>query len=590
MVKKSAQYYLDTILSLKQKQKMSLGQEIEKHAIDQPDHPALVYGDRIITYDQLNRMANRYANFFIQQGFQKGDVVALLMENRPEYLATIIGLSKVGIIGSLINISVRGEVLADGINMSYARAVIVGYELLDLFETIADVIRLMSPARILVERGDEKRTLPDQFDDLNESLNNSSDSNPETTAHITTEDVLVYLSSTGNTGWRKATPITQARFLKMGNQYVMLTHFDNDTVQYMCLPLYFNGAFNVCFSSMVISGSTMVIKRDFSVHAFWDDIHKYNANYFVSVGEMARYIYSLPEKPDDAKNPLDNMICNGIWGNLIGPFRQRFGIKHLIEHYGNTEGVGTYINHEEVIGMCGNLSLLGIRQGQVVRCDPVTDEILHDESGWAIKCSPGEVGLLLGETNELNIYMGYINDPEASESRLLRSVFQEGDVYFNSGDLVHVHENEDISFVDRLGDTYRWKSQTVSSSQVADVISRFFGGIEDCTVYGVRVPGVEGRCGMAAIKLVEDEKLDWKKLIAHINKRMPPHARPLFVRIYEELDTSGDLKELKKRLQEEGFDPSKVSNPLYFLDPEKDQYVPLTPEILQAIEEHKVRL
>jgi len=590
MAKKSADYYLDTILSLKQVQTMSLGAEIEKHAIDQPDHPALIYGEKIITYDQLNRMANRYASFFIQQGFQKGDVVALLMENRPEYLAAVIGMSKLGIISSLINRSVRGEVLADGINMSYARAVIVGYELLDLFETIADLIRLMSPARILVEAGEEKHTLPDGFDDLNESLNSLSDSNPETTAQITTEDVLVYLSSTGNTGWRKATPITQARFLKMGNQYVMLTHFDNDTVQYMCLPFYFNSAFNVCFSSMVISGSAMVIKRDFSVHAFWDDIRKYQANYFVSVGEMARYIYSMPEKPDDADNSLENMICNGIWGNLIAPFRQRFGIKHLIEHYGNTEGVGTYINHKEVIKMCGNLSLLGMRQGQVIRCDPVSDEIVHDESGWAIKCSPGEVGLLIGEINEINKYMGYINDPEASESRLLRNVFREGDVYFNSGDLVHVHENEDISFVDRMGDTYRWKSQTVSSSQVADVISKFFGGIEDCTVYGVRVPGTEGRCGMAAIKLVEDEKLDWKKLIAHINKRMPPHARPLFVRIIEELDTSDDLKLLKKHLQEESFDIVKVKDPLYFLDPQQDQYVPLTSEIFQALQEQKLRL
>jgi citronellyl-CoA synthetase len=358
----------------------------------------------------------------------------------------------------------------------------------------------------------------------------------------------------------------------------------------MCLPLFYNSAFNVCFSSMIISGSTMVLKREFSVHIFWDDIRKYKVNYFISVGEMARYIFSQPARPDDAENPLENMICNGMWGKLIEPFRKRFGLKHIFEHYGSTEGVGTYINHEEVLNMCGSLVLAGLRQGEVVKCDHNTNEMIYDENGRAIKCAPGEDGILIGEINELNVFMGYLNEPEASAARLLKNVFRKGDQYFDSGDLVKLYEDEYISFVDRLGDTYRWKGRTVSANQVADVINKFFGAIEDCTVYGVRVPGIEGRCGMAAVKLMEDEQLDWKKLIAHINNRMPPHARPIFIRIYQELDTSINFKQLNKHLQEDGFDPGRISDPLYFLDPLQDQYVPLTPAIYQSLLDEKIRL
>jgi acyl-CoA synthetase (AMP-forming)/AMP-acid ligase II len=582
--------HLETILSLKQVQKMSLGAILEKYVDKQPDHPAIIDSDRIITYGQLNVLANRYANFFSEQGFKKGDVVALMMENRPEYLMAIIGLSKLGVITSLINIGVRGEVLADSINMCEARAVIIGHEMLDLFSTISEQIRLKAPARLFIETEDKDLVLPNDVENLNILLKNVIDSNPDTTGNITTDDILVYLYSAGNSGWRKASPVTQKRWLKKGYEYVALTNFNQDTVQYMCLKLFYNAGFNICFSSMIISGSTMVLKREFSVQSFWDDIHKYNANYFISVGEMARYIYSLPERPEDAENPLENMICNGIWGNLIEPFRHRFGVKHIFEHYGTTEGVGSYINHEEILNMCGNLTLAGLRQGEVIRCDTITDEIIYDENGRAIKCSPGDAGLLIGEINELNMFSGYINDPEASEARLLRNVFKDGDLYFNSGDLMQLHENDYISFLDRLGDTYRWKSRTVSASQVADVINKFFGAIEDCVVYGVRVPGIEGRAGMAAVKLMEEEHLDWNKLIAHINKRMPPHARPIFIRIYNDLDTSNNIKQLKKHLQEEGFDPGKISDPLHFLDPEKDQYVPLTPEIHRLILDNKFRI
>ncbi|MDD4801335.1 MAG: AMP-binding protein [Syntrophomonas sp.] len=590
MIEKGKEHYVEKILSLKQVQNISLGSELEKLAVQQPEHPAIINNERTITYKQFNALANRYANFFREQGFKKGDVVALMMENRPEFLITVTGLSKLGVITSLINIAVRGEVLADSINKCEARAVIIGHEMLDLFKTIEERIRLRAPARLFIEAPNRDFVIPDGFENLNIQLQNISDANPDTTGQITTDDILVYIFSAGNTGWRKASPVTQRRWLKKGFEYVAVANLNHNTVQYMCLHLYYNMAFNICFSSMILSGSTMVLKRDFSLQSFWDDIHKYNANYFISVSEMARYILSLPEKSEDAHNPIENMICNGIWGNLIETFRKRYQIKHIFENYGTTEGIGTFINYEEILDMCGNLTLLGIRQGELVRCDPISDEIIYDAEGRAVKCSPGEAGLLIGEINELNRYSGYLHEPEASESRLLRNVFQDGDLYFNSGDLLKLHENDYISFIDRLGDTYRWKGETVSASQVADVILKFFGPIDECFVYGVRIPGNEGRCGMAAIKLLEDQKLDLKKLLAHIDRRMPRHARPIFIRIYDKLDTSENQQLLKKQLQQESFDLNLISDPMYFLDPGKNQYVPLTTEIYNMLLNKQFRL
>jgi acyl-CoA synthetase (AMP-forming)/AMP-acid ligase II len=227
--------------------------------------------------------------------------------------------------------------------------------------------------------------------------------------------------------------------------------------------------------------------------------------------------------------------------------------------------------------------LLGERQGEVVQYDYQNKMIKRDENGWAVKCTPGEEGVLICAINLLNRFYTYVNDLESSEKVLLEDVFQAGDQYFFSGDLMLLHEFDYISYVDRLGDTYRWKGRTVSANQVADVIKKFYGGIEDAVVYAVKIPGQEGRCGMAAIKLLEDETLDLGGFIKHIDRRMPEHARPLFLRLVKELKGEQDAEEGKEILRQEGFDPDIVKDPLYFLHPEIDRYVPLHAELYQKI-------
>lgn len=588
MMSKKVHDPMQAIVSLKEPQWMSLGSELERQASEQPEQIALIFEDRTISFGDLNSLANRYAHFFAGQGFKKGDVVALLMENRPEFLIAATGLSKLGVIVSLINNGVREEVLAHALNICDAKALILGEELLDAYLAVQKQVRFKSPAVVYLESKEPAIPLPKGITRLNPLLNGCPQYNPTTTAAVNSEDTIVYIYTSGTTGFPKATAVTQKRWLILGNLFTLFGQMDSSFVQYMVLPLYHNSGFDIGYSSLIVSGSTMVVRRKFSARAFWDDVRKYQVNFFIYVGELCRYIYNQPPRPDDADNTLRYIVGNGMRGDLMEPFRKRFGIERLVEIYGATEGVGSFINIEEIPGMCGNLVMAGMRQGEVIRYDFDNEEIVQDENGFAVKCEPGETGLLICEINDLNRFAGYVNNPEATEEKIMRNVLRQGDEYFNSGDLVNLHEREYFSFADRLGDTFRWKSENVSTTQVSDVIIKY-GQMEDANVYGVKVPDMEGRCGMVAIKLLEGEEINWDNFTAYVNDKLPVFARPYFVRLRDRIDATNSFKQMKQQLQKEGFDPNIISDPLYFLDPRANKYVALTPQVYEDIVKHQVR-
>ncbi|HWQ74311.1 MAG TPA: long-chain-acyl-CoA synthetase [Syntrophomonas sp.] len=578
---------IQVLASLGQTQMISLGSELEYQAATRPDHPILIFEERVITYREFNALANRYANHFAALGLQKGDVVALLMENRPEFLIAASGLSKLGVIVSLVNNGVRKEVLAHALNICDAKMLIIGYELLDAFMEIKDKVHLQDPGFIFAETEGNQLELPAGITDL-KVLAGASDANPPSTGQVSTDDVIVYIYTSGTTGFPKACAVTQKRWIALGNQYTLFGELTPEKAQYMVLPLYHNSGFDIGFSSTVVSGGTMVLRRKFSASKFWEDVRKYNVNLFIYVGELCRYIYNQPERADDADNPLYMISGNGMRGDLMEPFRKRFDIKIIKEVYGATEGVGSFLNLNEIPGMCGSLDMLGRRQGEIIKYDLDKDEIVRDNNGYAIKCEIGETGLLICEINAMNVFAGYVNNPQATEEKIMHNVLREGDCYFDSGDLVCLAEDDYFSFVDRLGDTFRWKSENVSTNQVSNVVNKF-GQMEDVNVYGVQIPGLEGRCGMAAIKLMDGEVIDWSKLGAFVCEKLPSYARPYFIRLRDTIDATNSFKQLKKQLQTEGFDPAAIKDPLYFLDPEKNIYVELTPQLYEDIVNHKLK-
>jgi len=573
---------VEFIRSLKNKQYRSLGTELERQARERGGKTAIIFEERSLTFSELNSQANRYANYFTHLGFRHGDVVALYMQNRPEYLIAASGLSKLGVIVSLINNGLKGPALAHALNICDARAVIAGGEYLEELLAVRDDIILRSPAMLFVEGEGHRLELPPGIYDIEVLLEGVSEDNPSTTGDVSTEDVIVYIYTSGTTGLPKACAVTHKRWLLLANLGIQIGHIEQDGVHYVALPLYHNSGFNVGYSALVFYGNTMLLRRSFSATAFWDDVRKYNVGTFIYVGEMCRYIYNQPPKPDDADNPLRCISGTGIRGDLILPFMERFGVEFVTDTYGTTEGVGLMVNLEGIPGICGNLTVNGLRQGEIIRWEFEKESIVRDEQNHAVKCLPGEIGLLVCEINARNPFAGYVNNPEATEAKILHNLFEDGDQYFDSGDLVRLHERGNFSFVDRLGDNYRWKSENISTNMVSSVIDGF-GHIEDANVYGVEVPGMEGRCGMAALKLLEGESIDWIEFSAHIAGALAPYARPHFIRLRPVLDANNSFKQVKKNLQKEGFNPAAISDPLYFLHPERRHYVPLTPEIYDDI-------
>lgn len=576
------------VLSLNKPHNISLGQELEKQAGKRHNQPAILFEERIITYQQFNEAANRYAHLFTQKGFKKGDVVALLMENRPEYLIIIAGLAKLGVIISLINTGVRGKVLSHAANICNAQSIIIGNELLSAFEEVAAEVNLKEPGYIFIENDENPINTNLSVQDLEPLLASMPVTNPDTTKSITTEDVLFYIYTSGTTGFPKATASKHQNWFALGygSGGLGLEMIPGD-VLYNVLPLYHNSGANIAFASFLTHGSTFALRRKFSARNFWDDIRKYKASHFIYIGELCRYLNNQPAKPDDKDNPLEYILGNGMRGEYWTQFKERFGIKKIVEVYGATEGVARIINLKQAPGMMGTLTVIGIRIGEVVQYDVENEKILKGEDGRPILCKPGETGLLICEINFRAAFAGYVSNPAATEAKILRNVFAEGDQYFNTSDLVKLHEGDFVSFVDRLGDTFRWKGENVATNEVADILNQF-GRIEDSNVYGVEVKGAEGRCGMVALKLLEGAKIDWDAFAQYVIKNLPVYARPYFVRIREEIDATNSFKQIKTNLQKEGIDPNVIKDPLYFLDPRKNTYVPLTAELYEEIINHKI--
>jgi len=467
---------------------------------------------------------------------------------------------------------------------------IVGHELLEEYLAVADRIELEGPAIVFLEKESTEMNIPEGMEDLEPLLQSSSCENPDTTALITSNDVLEYIYTSGTTGMPKATVLKHQKWLQLGfaGGGFSMKAIDTD-VQYFCLPLYHNSGINIAWATTLISGGTIVLKKKFSASGFWDDIRKYQATLFIYIGELCRYLNNQPKRPNDADNPLKTIMGNGMRKEYWSEFQERFQIERIIEVYGATEGVGGLTNTKGVPGMIGQLTAAGIvRMGEVAKYDRDSEDLVRDNEGRAEKCEVGETGIFLAKITNTSPFSGYKSNKKATNSKILEDVFKPGDKYFMSGDLFKLHEDNYVSFVDRLGDTFKWKGEVVSTNEVADIINKY-GQIDDANVYGVTVENAEGRAGMVALTLLTDEVIDWNKFSNHIVDNLAVYARPYFVRLSEKAEATTSFKQLKTRLKDEGYNPEIISETLYFLDPVKKQYVNLTKDIYEKIQNGSIR-
>ena len=550
---------------------------VERTTANFPNHTAILFEGRRLTWQELNAQANRYAAALRTMGLVRGDAVSLIMENRIEFLAAIIALNKLGVIAALINTNLTGKPLIHCMNITSSRLCIFGEEQLHAVDQVRTAAELDSIENWLFVSDTGEKPCPDWAQDFDDEAAGKPSGNPPQTDQNSLGDTALYIYTSGTTGLPKASVISNRRFLLASAMSYKggLKCKENDCI-YLCLPLYHGTGLFLGVGASFSTGAAMFIRRKFSGSNFLKDIRESGATCFIYIGELCRYLLNTPPRQDDHDTPLATMMGNGLRPDVWHEFKSRFGIKRIAEFYGSSEGNVAFVNMLNKDCTVGTTSI----PIALVRYDVDADEIERDENGHLIKVASGEPGLLLGKITEKTAFEGYTSK-EDTEKKILRDVFKPGDAWFNTGDLMKTVDVgfslglPHYQFVDRIGDTFRWKSENVSTNEVGEIINGH-PQIDFCNVYGVEIPKADGKAGMASLVLAPGvESLDVESFSNYVNEQLPAYARPVFLRIQPELDTTGTFKMVKGDLRKQGYDLKQVSDPLYVLKPRTDTYVPL---------------
>nr|XP_033780203.1 long-chain fatty acid transport protein 1 [Geotrypetes seraphini] len=555
------------------------------------DKVALIYEttDERWTFRQLDEYANAVANFLTQRGFRQGDVVALFMESRPQYVGLWLGMAKAGIQAALINFNLRLDSLAHCLASSESKAVIFGGE---LSKALAEVNGLLGKNMLKFCSGDfDPGVAPPGSEHLDPLLAAASKS-PVLCPTKGFSDRLFYIYTSGTTGLPKAAIVVQSRYYRIAafGQYAFRMH--QDDILYTSLPLYHSAGNIMGVGQCLLYGLTVVIRKKFSASRFWDDCVKYNCTVIQYIGEVCRYLLNQPVRDAEIQHRVRLAVGNGLRPVIWEEFTRRFHIKQIGEFYGATECNCSIANLDGKVGACGFNSriLPNVYPIRLVKVNEDTMELIRDAHGLCIPCRPGEPGLLVGRINQhdpLRRFDGYVNET-ATNKKIALNVFQKGDSVYLSGDVLVMDELGYMYFKDRSGDTFRWRGENVSTTEVEGILSRVLCQT-DVAVYGVEVPGVEGKAGMAAIADPKG-RMSPSVLYQELQKALPSYARPIFLRFLPQVDKTGTFKIQKTRLQKEGFDPRHTSDHMYFLDAKQGCYIPLDERLFGIIETGKISL
>lgn len=555
------------LATIKPDSKRSIGVVIESWAARTPNAPALVFEGQTWSYAAFNAWANQIAHALRREGIGRGDAVALLIENRPLALAAVAAIVKLGAVAAMLNHQQRGEVLAHSLRLTDPKRVIVGGECAEAWRS-ADV------DLPVIWEGEGA---PVEALSLAAITNMTDIHNPSGVDEIPARSPCFYIFTSGTTGLPKASKMTHYRWLRgMAGLGQMGLRLSKDDRLYCCLPVYHNNALTVSWGAVLGAGATLVLARKFSASRFWEDIRHSGATAFCYIGELCRYLLNQPVSDRDRDHAVHSVIGNGLRPEIWVDFQSRFGITNVSEFYGASESNLAFVNGFNVQRTAGFCPM----PFAVVAFDADEDMPVRDASGHLRKVPVGEVGLLITEVSERTPFDGY-TDAKASEAKLLRDVFAPGDCWFNTGDLVRDQGFRHIQFVDRVGDTFRWKGENVATTEVEAVLTQF-AGVEQAVVYGVTVPGADGRAGMAALTLTS--AFDGEALARHLAEKLPAYAVPLFIRLRAEQSTTATFKYRKVELRRDGFDPRRSDEPIYLRWDASSGYVPLTEERLAVIE------
>jgi len=549
--------------------------------------PALLARDVSLSYRALAQAVSRYARWGLAQGLKAGDVVCLLMGNCPDYMAIWLGLSRIGVTVSLLNTNLTGELLAHAIRVVAPRCVLVGAALSAALE--AARARLPSTLGCWAHGAGDVDLPRLDLEAARMPADRLSDSEAPAPA---LEDRALFIYTSGTTGLPKAANVSHFRLMQWTHWFAGLMDTAPSDRMYNCLPMYHSIGGVVASGAPLVGGGAVVLRERFSAREFWQDIVQERCTLFQYIGELCRYLLASPPQAQETRHALRLCCGNGLRAEVWEQFQRRFRIPQILEYYAATEGSFSLYNCEGRAGAIGRIPAFLAHRVPValVRFDTEAGAPVRDEAGRCLRCAPDEVGEAIGALSrpggqDGGRFEGYA-DAEASQQKILRDVFAEGDAWYRTGDLMRQDDQGFFYFVDRVGDTFRWKGENVSTGEVTAVITAC-PGVNDAVVYGVSVPGTEGRAGMAAVVVAAQFEL--AALRRHL-QALPAYARPLFIRIVPSIELTGTFRLKKSELALQGYDPARVSDPVYFDDRALEAYVRVDGALYERLRAGSLRL
>jgi acyl-CoA synthetase (AMP-forming)/AMP-acid ligase II len=455
-------------------------------------------------------------------------------------------------------------------------------------DSVSDVIEANYQGKMIYVADGDHAGPPSGYEDLAPLLVDMPSENPVPDQEITLETATYYIFTSGTTGLPKASITTQMKLYRASLQFGInvMTLSDEDTY-YCSLPFYHSNALLIGLGSCLISGATLAVRRKFSATAFFDDCRKFNATAFLYIGELLRYLLALPENENDRNHNVEKILGNGLRPDIWMQFKERFGINRVHEFYGASEGNTGFVNifnFDKTVGWAPKSG----SAWTVVDFDVDADAPTRDNAGFMQRMNVGETGLLISKIDEQQPFDGY-TDKQETEKKILRDVFEKGDEWFNTGDLVVLQKHGHIQFGDRIGDTFRWQGENVATTEVESAVMRW-PQIQDAVVYGVEVPGRDGRCGMMFVNMKPGETLDKDGLAAQLRENLPPYAVPRFLRIGSKVDVTGTFKFQKSVLKRESYDGTALEDEVFFLPPGQDDWTQIDATTKAQIDTGETRL
>ena len=551
------------------------------------DKPALLSDRETMSFSALAQRMNRYSRWALAQGIGPAAPVCLLMPNRPEYLAIWLGVTQVGGVVALLNTNLTGSALAHCIAVAAPSHIIVAAELALAFTTAAP--HLTAAAKIWLHG---QAGLAAARIDLAVDALEGGDLSENERREPRLEDRALCIYTSGTTGLPKAANVSHHRIMMWSAWFAGLADVTADDRMYDCLPMYHSVGGIVAIGSALVNGGSVAIQERFSARQFWNDVARWDCSLFQYIGELCRYLAAAPPHPAERAHHLRLACGNGLAADVWPAFQQRFAIPRILEFYAATEGNFSLYNVEGKIGVIGRTPgfLMARNPVALVRFDFDVGRPLRGADGFCVRCAvdePGEaIGRISRDGRDLSArFEGYTSAAD-TEKKILRDVFAPGDAYMRSGDLMRLDAQGFYSFVDRIGDTFRWKGENVATLEVASLLCACPGVVE-AVVYGVAVPGAEGRAGMAMLGVAGG--LDLTALASHL-RALPDYARPVFLRVRRTIETTATFKHKRQDIIEEGFDPGRIADPLYVFDRAQDAYVVLDSKRFTRIINGAIRL